>query len=445
MSSRSIATEVGSVLGLTTGMGGLGAVDRVELPLAGLSRLSPGSPTGSGASTGRSFESSEASPRQWADMLSSDEEGTGASPGLELGGTGRGGEEGGEDDSMFSEELDVFSVFSRKHLVELYHDALVHQAELAAESAKLQHNIALYYQDNEGGDRGGNSGTEASIVSSSDHEHTYKTAMDNLRGIQDELAQEQRGYDGRIAELEAELHDRASVEAHMRSEFDEHKREVARNSQHSRKGTYMPPRLIQFYERRQLAKAADVSSVRLVSIRLAHKKDALQAKIEAMEKENGLHLIDFEQKKIENQTFNEKIEERNEELLKLRKKITTTVQILTHILEKLEFVKKENAVLREEILAVGKDVTTSRARLSKLKSRRDKLRTTHTKLRDQAGLVGDYELLRDFEKRSARASELREHLADLRERHRALSRATARYKAKQKAFVAQMESEMMMT
>jgi len=164
-----------------------------------------------------------------------------------------------------------------------------------------------------------------------------------------------------------------------------------------------------------------------------------------MEKENGLHLIDFEQKKIENQTFNEKIEERNEELLKLRKKITTTVQILTHILEKLEFVKKENAVLREEILAVGKDVTTSRARLSKLKSRRDKLRTTHTKLRDQAGLVGDYELLRDFEKRSARASELREHLADLRERHRALSRATARYKAKQKAFVAQMESEMMMT
>ena len=40
----------------------------------------------------------------------------------------------------------------------------------------------------------------------------------------------------------------------------------------------------------------------------------------------GLHLIDFEQLKIENQTLNEKIEERNEELLKLRKKTTTTVQ-----------------------------------------------------------------------------------------------------------------------
>lgn len=43
----------------------------------------------------------------------------------------------------------------------------------------------------------------------------------------------------------------------------------------------------------------------------------------------GLHLIDFEQLKIENQSLTEKIEERNEELLKLRRKITTTVQVPT--------------------------------------------------------------------------------------------------------------------
>lgn len=40
----------------------------------------------------------------------------------------------------------------------------------------------------------------------------------------------------------------------------------------------------------------------------------------------GLHLIDFEQLKIENQSLNEKIEERNEELAKLKKKTATTVQ-----------------------------------------------------------------------------------------------------------------------
>ena len=49
-------------------------------------------------------------------------------------------------------------------------------------------------------------------------------------------------------------------------------------------------------------------------------------------------MIDFEQLKIENQTLNEKIEERNEELHKLRKKITTTVVILSHTREKLQYV-----------------------------------------------------------------------------------------------------------
>lgn len=45
-----------------------------------------------------------------------------------------------------------------------------------------------------------------------------------------------------------------------------------------------------------------------------------------------LHLIDFEQLKIENQTVNEKIEERNEELLKLRRKNTSTVQVILRIM-----------------------------------------------------------------------------------------------------------------
>ena len=64
---------------------------------------------------------------------------------------------------------------------------------------------------------------------------------------------------------------------------------------------------------------------------------------------DGLHLIDFEQLKIENQTLNEKIEERNEELHKLRKKTTTTVQVLTHIKEKLQFEKAQNEVLKQEL------------------------------------------------------------------------------------------------
>jgi hypothetical protein len=71
--------------------------------------------------------------------------------------------------------------------------------------------------------------------------------------------------------------------------------------------------------------------------RLANKEKILRKKEQLAD---GLHLIDFEQLKIENQTLNEKIEERNEELNKFRKKITSTVVQLSHTREKLQFVQE---------------------------------------------------------------------------------------------------------
>jgi len=44
--------------------------------------------------------------------------------------------------------------------------------------------------------------------------------------------------------------------------------------------------------------------------------------------------------KIENQTLNEKIEERNEDLHKLKKKVTNTVVTLSHTREKEQYVTK---------------------------------------------------------------------------------------------------------
>lgn len=50
-------------------------------------------------------------------------------------------------------------------------------------------------------------------------------------------------------------------------------------------------------------------------------------------------MIDFEQMKINTVDLNEKIEERNDELLKLKKKVTSTVEVLTHVKEKLQFLQ----------------------------------------------------------------------------------------------------------
>ena len=88
----------------------------------------------------------------------------------------------------------------------------------------------------------------------------------------------------------------------------------------------------------------------------------------------GLHLIDFEQLKIENQTLNEKIEERNEDLHKLKKKTTTMVQILTHTREKLVFVEKMKLDLLDTNQDLDKEIQLLRSEINSSKEQCEKLR-----------------------------------------------------------------------
>merc|ERR1712072_1421979 len=129
------------------------------------------------------------------------------------------------------------------------------------------------------------------------------------------------------------------------------------------------------FETAEAAKDAEVERVRLSNINRRNFLRKLETTLRQKEKlADGLHLIDFEQLKIENQTLNEKIEERNEELLKLRKKTTTTVQVLTHLKEKLQFVQAENQVRKHELSDFEVELTSKRDMLTQVKHERDDLR-----------------------------------------------------------------------
>jgi len=102
---------------------------------------------------------------------------------------------------------------------------------------------------------------------------------------------------------------------------------------------------------------------------------------------DGLHLIDFEQLKIENQTLNEKIEERNEELHKLRKKITDTVVKLSHTREKYQYIMKQNEFKNTELAALTDALTEIKTKLSKQKRMREAKAKQYAKLKQQTGIV----------------------------------------------------------
>lgn len=85
--------------------------------------------------------------------------------------------------------------------------------------------------------------------------------------------------------------------------------------------------------------------------------------------------------KIENQTLNEKIEERNEDLHKLRYKITRTVIILSHNREKFQYVGKQNETKELRLLELAADLTEVKNKLSALKKKRENLHKANMKLK----------------------------------------------------------------
>ncbi|KAL6040112.1 hypothetical protein STEG23_000113 [Scotinomys teguina] len=169
-------------------------------------------------------------------------------------------------------------------------------------------------------------------------------------------------------------------------------------------------------------KEKEMSAVRLENVQLKQTLVHFETRMKAQEDlAEGLLLIDFEQLKIENQTFNEKVEERNEELLKLRTKVTSNVQIITHIKEKLSFIDMENACKKAQLLEVEAQVALGRDLLTKTKQARDSLRTDNIRLNQKCGLLGKESLLRDLEKKVEKTELLNKRLETLKRHHAGLT------------------------
>merc|ERR1712196_151465 len=135
--------------------------------------------------------------------------------------------------------------------------------------------------------------------------------------------------------------------------------------------------------------------------------------------------------KIENQTLNEKIEERNEELLKLRKKNTQTVQVLTHIKEKLQFVQADNQLQKDKLADLETDLAIQRDGLAQEKKNLDLVRQDRVKLKEKSGLVDSDDLLYDFEKTKDKIIDLRAQLKGLQARSRKAQERTEDVKRQQ--------------
>jgi len=249
-------------------------------------------------------------------------------------------------------------------------------------------------------------------------EHKYQNVLQNVHSVRMRLRFQQVAAASMSEELKNQLELKRQKAIECRDSFQEFKRQVARHAEYARTGKKIPKKIIEEIEEFELDKDAEVEEVRGSNISLKNRLAKLQFELRKKEQlAENLQVIDFEQLKIENQTLNERIEERNEELHKLKKKTIVTVQTITHMREKVQFVQREYQALKAELAQLDQDLAAQRDLVAKTKHERDEYRNGCAELRQKACVVGSEQLTRDFEMRADHIKTLKEDVGALKRRH----------------------------
>ncbi|NXY68116.1 CCD96 protein, partial [Glareola pratincola] len=165
-------------------------------------------------------------------------------------------------------------------------------------------------------------------------------------------------------------------------------------------------------------KEQQVREARVENIKLKHEIQTLETILKAQgELAEGQQFMEFEHMKKENQKHSKKIDDLSEEILKLKKKVSNAVHILSQFREKLQFVEAENQGRRAELMDIESILWQKRDILTKTKQARDRLWRNNLKLQQKCGLLGNEILLRDFEEKVDTAELLSQQLETLKRHH----------------------------
>jgi len=142
-----------------------------------------------------------------------------------------------------------------------------------------------------------------------------------------------------------------------------YKEELLANAEY-RKGTKIPREQKDKWTEKEKEIEEEIKKLRIENIKSSFELNRLNKELKKLEEYfEGLHVIDFEQLKIENNTLTEKIEDRNEEIHKFKSKINSNVQVIAHLQEK--YMKVNNDLKKKK--------DADNILLNKLKIKKDEL------------------------------------------------------------------------
>ncbi|CAN2389299.1 Coiled-coil domain containing 113 [Pristimantis euphronides] len=183
---------------------------------------------------------------------------------------------------------------------------------------------------------------------------------------------------------EAEI--RSSEIKKVKNEFD---RDVGKAAVSHKKGEGMnPEKVLRYMEEKILERDSLVDKLRLKNAALKIQKKKLQMQLKQKEEMGEvLNEVDFQQLKIENAQFLELIDDRNQDLLRLKMTAGDTLQVLNSYKKKLQNTMAESIHLAKEILVRSEMLQRIELETVQVEQERAKAEGLNKKLKKQ---LGDY-------------------------------------------------------
>jgi hypothetical protein len=172
----------------------------------------------------------------------------------------------------------------------------------------------------------------------------------------------------------------------LKKDAYEFKRDIVVGAENFRTGKTMAEKVVRYMEEKLRQKDAMVEKLKLKNQTLKIQLGKVDAQLRQKEEMGDvLHYIDFHQLQIENKQYVAKIEERNQELLKLKMTTGSTVQVLNTLKKQLGDIINESDWLRKEIsarsdmlkrikrdnISVNDEIMVERKKLTKFRSARE--------------------------------------------------------------------------
>ena len=239
-------------------------------------------------------------------------------------------------------------------------------------------------------------------------EQKHEIASSEYEELQKDIEETKVSSERLIDTLRAVLEETDTRISELKKDAYEFKRDIVVGAENFRSGKTMAEKVIKYMEEKLRQKDAVIEKMRLKNATLKSQIQKVDAQLKQKEEMGDvLHYIDFHQLQIENKQYVARIEERNQELLKLKMTTGNTVQVLNNLKKKLGSLISESEWLKREIKS--RTELLSRVRQDNSKVGDETARETHINRRLRAAVEDNPDMphVRDYINQKAEAYELK--------------------------------------